>query len=106
MHGNPRKRIIYNIKFRKEIKCAWINQASYNAEEFEVQPEIPAPRRKRNFHPSSSLLVSKTTPQHNKGKSESETPQYPNKTNVNENNLDLHGALSLQLEKPIEHLTY
>ena len=53
MHDNPRKHILSN-DFRKAMVCVCINTEKYSAEEFEVQSEIPAPRRKRKLKLSSS----------------------------------------------------
>ena len=58
MNGTPRKHTLSHNCFRKEISCAWVNLENYSAGGFEVQPEIPAPRRKIKLDFYSSCLVS------------------------------------------------
>ena len=48
--------------FIKEISCVWVNPEKYSAEGFEVQSDIPSPRRKIKLELSSSCSVFKTTP--------------------------------------------
>ena len=62
MHGTPRKHIWSHRDFRKAISCAYIKQEEYSEEEFEVQSEIPALRRKIILDVSSSCSVSIMTP--------------------------------------------
>ena len=58
VYDNPRKHRLSHHYFWKSIACAWINPGKYSVEEFEVQPEITAPRRKFKLDLSSSWLVS------------------------------------------------
>ena len=70
---------------------------TYSAEEFEIQIEIPAPRRKRywNFFRLTRCQRLHLT-DHDKDESVTEPPQPPKKINVDDNNLAPQGGLHLQ----------
>ena len=54
MHGTPMKHILSHHDFINAIEFVWIDPEKYNAGEFDVQSEIPAPRRKIKLDLSSS----------------------------------------------------
>ena len=97
MNSNPRKPILSHHDFRKATSCELINLEKYNAGEFEVQSDILYPRRKGKLDLSSSCPVSTMTPDRSwQGWISSEPPQYPRKSNVDDNNLAPHEDLYFQ----------